>query len=64
MAKIIHFNSLVLMIIATITFQSYLANGWTSSSMYVNWGAHHCKLLGDDLQLVLDKSAGKLQFFW
>lgn len=30
----------------------------TSNSMYVNWGAHHCKLQGDDLQLVLDKSAG------
>ncbi|CAN4094396.1 unnamed protein product [Withania somnifera] len=58
MAKIIAFNSLVLMIIAIIAFCSSLVNGYTSSSMYVNWGAHHSKLQGDDLQLVLDKSSG------
>ncbi|CAN4096335.1 unnamed protein product [Withania somnifera] len=61
MAKIIAFNTLALMMIATIAIHSSLVNGYTASSTYVNWGAHHCKLQGDDLQLVLDKSAGNAQ---
>ncbi|CAN4094397.1 unnamed protein product [Withania somnifera] len=63
MEKIIACNSMVLMIIGIIAFHSSLVNGKISSSMYVNWGAHHCKMLGDDLQLVLDKSAGKSFLF-
>ncbi|XP_009784846.1 probable xyloglucan endotransglucosylase/hydrolase protein 26 [Nicotiana sylvestris] len=57
MAKFIAFNSLVL-IIATFAFHCAIVNAKISSSMYINWGAHHCQMLGDDLQLVLDKSAG------
>lgn len=29
-----------------------------SKSMYINWGAHHSTISGDDLQLVLDQSSG------
>lgn len=61
MAKFIAFNSLVL-IIATFAFHCAIVNAKISSSMYINWGAHHCQMLGEDLQLVLDKSAGKFNF--
>ncbi|XP_059311614.1 probable xyloglucan endotransglucosylase/hydrolase protein 26 [Lycium ferocissimum] len=44
--------------ISSIAFHLVVANGMFSDHMYINWGAHHSWMNGDDLQLVLDKSSG------
>lgn len=31
-----------------------------SKSMYINWGANHSSIMGEDLNLVLDQSSGKI----
>ena len=31
-----------------------------SKSMYITWGAQHALLQGEDLQLVLDKTSGRI----
>lgn len=51
-----------LLIISTIvSFGSLvMVNGIFSDNMYINWGSHHSWMQGDDLQLVLDQSSGKL----
>lgn len=40
-----------------------IVHGNTENNMYINWGAQHATMLGDDLQLVLDQTSGKYQLY-
>ncbi|KAK9269126.1 hypothetical protein L1049_000895 [Liquidambar formosana] len=49
---------LVALFIAAIAFDQSFVDASISKSMYVNWGAQHTAISGDDLQLVLDQTSG------
>lgn len=58
---------LFVLFLTAIAFQQVLVDATIYKSMYITWGAHQSAILGngDDLQLVLDQSSGKiLQFIF
>lgn len=54
--------SLANLFILAIAFHLVSVNGMFSDNMYIGWGAHHSWMQGNDLQLVLDQSSGKVSF--
>lgn len=49
---------IVALFISAAAFQSGVVHATFSKSMYINWGAQHSSINGEDLQLVLDTTSG------
>lgn len=52
----------VALYLLAFTYHSSTVDGSIIKSMYINWGAQHTAIQGDNLALVLDQSSGKYHF--
>lgn len=57
-----NFEKLFTLFLFALIHTIVLVDANFSKSMYITWGAQHAILQGEDLQLVLDKTSGKIKF--
>jgi len=56
-----NFEKLFTLFLFALINSIFLVDATFSKSMYITWGAQHALLQGEDLQLVLDKTSGRIK---